>query len=318
MTVTFAAALAIAAAQPVTVTDSRIPYVAPPPDCDVRPALADTELMLVSLHEGETLSSAWVGDPNEPTFVIPFSVAPGGSIHLIITGYAQNVYQFSGAVGRIRRLTVMGHGAAAVTGLPAAIMEFTPACLPYGLFRTKGGPGVEAVRRYFGRTPDNIAHDYSPFRIRIDTELHADRPPPPGPRPGTGENETDRLYQFSPGGIADMNPDQLVSAAPKGAYRTLPQVAGIRQLVRAGALVPATEADVRAWQAQARRQGATGEEARGAYMRNAYRVTRPIIVPSGLCGALSIELFLPTPAYVIGNPCHSTLYLADGTSRGPR
>jgi hypothetical protein len=52
-------------------------------------------------------------------------------------------------------------------------------------------------------------------------------------------------------------------------------------------------------------------------MRKAYRVTRPIIVPSGLCGALSVELFLPTPAYLTGNPCHSTLYFADGTRRRP-
>lgn len=316
MTPVLAAALSFALAQsgPVIAASSRRPTPPPLPACTHRPTPAGTELMLVALYEGETLSSAWVGDPDKETSVIPFEVAPGPPVHLVITGYGQNVYRFSGRTDRIHRLTLMGHAPSAVTGLPRASVEFAAACLPYGLFQARGTLGVEAASRAFGRTPASIVYEYSPFALRIDTALRIDPSPPP--RRGSGDNHTDLLYQFSPGGVAEVNPRRLVSAAPVGAYVTLPQEAGIRQLVRAGALVPATEADARAWEARARRRGLTGDAARAAYMREAYRVTRPIAVPSGLCGSHSVYFYAPTPAYLTGDPCHSTFYFADGTRRG--
>lgn len=309
------AALFLAFQSPEPAAQSRIAYRPPPPACTHRPAPAGTQLMVVGLYRGETLSSAWIGSPDQETAVVPFRVAPGPPLHLVISGYGQNVYRFSGATRRIRRLTIMGHLPSAVTGLPRARVEFAAACLDYNLYGANGG-GEAAVRRYFGRTPASLLVEYSPFRIRIGDELRLDPPPPPPP-PGS-DPETNRLNHFTPSGVAEVDPHELVTAAPAGRYVTLPQEAGIRQLVRAGALVRVTEAEVRIWQERARRRGVAADSAQGAWMRDAYRVTRPITVPSGLCGAHSVEFFVPSPAYLSGDPCHSTFYFDDGTKGGPR
>lgn len=308
------AALLLALQSPETAGQSRIPYRPPPPACTHRPTPAGTELMVVGLYRGETLSSAWVGNPDQETAVVPFRVAPGSQVHLVISGYGQNVYRFSGATGRIRRLTVMGHASSAVAGLPRARVEFAAACLTYGLYGA-GSQGEAAVRRYFGRSPASLLSEYSPFRIRIGSELRLD--PPPSPPPSGDDPETNELNRFTPSGVAEVDPRDLVASAPTGRYVTLPQEAGIRQLVRAGALVRATEADARAWRERALRRGVADPRAPFGSAYGIYRVTRPITVPSGLCGAHSVSFYVPSPDHVRGDPCHSTLYFDDGSAAGP-
>jgi hypothetical protein len=270
--------------------------------------------MLVGLYQGETLSSAWVGNPDEDTAVVYFRVASGPPIHLVISGYAQNVYRFDGATHRIRRLTVMGHLPSAVAGLPHGRVEFAAACLSYALYGAEGN-GADAARRLFGRTPADLITENSPYRIRIGNGLRLDPPPPM--RPTGSDPETNELNHFTPSGVAEVDPGDLIASAPTGSYVTLPQEAGIRQLVRAGALVRATEADARAWRERALRRGNTDPRAPVGMGYGVYRVTRPITVPSGLCGAHSVSFYVPSPDYVRGNPCHSTLYFDDGTQSRP-
>lgn len=271
--------------------------------------------MVMALYQGETISTAWVGDPDEDTALVPFIVERGPPVHLVITALAENIYRFSGATGRIRRVTVMGYSPFAVEGLPRDRIEFVPTCLAFNQFTgddAVGGPA--AVRRTFGRDAVNILYEGGPYRIHIGRTLRTD----PLPQPVmTGVFAIDDMNRQMQGGVARVNPRRLVSEHPTGPYQTLPRSAGIRQLLRNGALVPATEEDARRWQEAAARQGGAYARTRPYYSSRAYRVTRPIIVPSGLCGANSVFLYAAARGFVRGNLCHSTIYFDDGITNRP-
>jgi len=309
VTLPFLIALALAQPEPVIVTSSH-PRPPPMPACTHRPSPAGTDLMVIGLYRGRTLSNVWVGNPDQTTNILPFRMAPGPPIHLVISGFEQTVYRFSGATARIRRLTIIGHMPSAVAGLPRARVEFAAACLTYNLF-ADGSRGAEAVSRLFGRAPVSIVYEHSLIGIRVDQQFQPDPFPPRPPR--TGDPETGELNQFTPTGVADVDPRLLISAARTGRYITLPQEAGVRQLVRSGALVPSTRQDSEAWEAAARALGAREPVGPYGYSYGFYRATRPIGIPAGLCGSHLIRIYVRSETWISGDACHSTFYHDDGT-----
>ena len=302
---------------PIVTEASRIPRQPPPPRCEGLEAPADLPLYVVGFYDAATLSTTWLGDENKETQVVDVDVEPGPAIHLVITSYGRIIYRFAGATSRIARLTLMSHHVSGATGIPAERIGFWEHCLSYGQTDEAN------VRRVFaGRSAAAMSNGHELQRIRIGEDIALSE----GANvqfSGTDE-ETDRLYHYHPGGISRVDPRAVAISVAVGAYRVLPQEAGVRQLVMNGALVPTTEVDVRRWETAARARGTANAPAprRGGPSYGAYRVTRPTRIPAGLCGAHLIEVYAPSPTYIAGDPCHSTIFfdggsVSNGATRGP-
>ena len=126
------------------------------------------------------------------------------------------------------------------------------------------------------------------MRVRLGDRIEVIEPQ--RRRRGGADPETEELLRFSPGGISRVDSASVVSAVPVAPYRVLPQEAGVRQLVRSGALARTSS---------------------GSY--GSYRVTRAIDMPAGLCGAHSIRLSAPSPDLIRGDACHSQVSFDDGS-----
>lgn len=264
------------------------------PGCSGLPAPAELPLFVVGHYEGGTLSTAWLGDEEEEAHVIDVDVAGGAPIHLIVTSYGPTIYRFSGATDRISHLTLMNRTGAGAIGIPTSRITFASACLPHNAFyRSEESNGADAdalVRSHYRRSAALSGGNYDILRFRVGDRIAVTEPP--NVSASGADPETQELHRFSPGGISHVDAAAVVSAVPVAPYRVLPQEAGVRQLVRSGALV--------------RTSASYGN----------YRVVRPITMPAGLCGAHSIQLTAPGPSYISGDPCHTRIRFDDGTGLG--
>lgn len=291
---------------PVTTEGSRIPRRPPPPRCDRLQVPSDLPLYVIAYYDGATLSTTWISEENRETHVIDVEVEAGSPIHLVITSYGRTIYRFAGTTSRIARLTLMSHQVSGATGIPAERIAFTAHCLSYDQTDE-----ANVGRVFAGRSPAAIILGREVQSIRVDDGIEL-REGLSVQLSGT-DPETDQLYHYSPGGISRVDHRTVVSSVAVGPYRTLPQEAGVRQLVMSGALIPATQADARRWEAAARARGTANPRALSGSGYGVYRVTRPILMPAGLCGAHLIHLYARSPRDIGGDPCHSTFYFDDGT-----
>ncbi len=281
--------------------------------CQVGQASQDLRLLVLGHYDSATLSSVWVGEAAE-TGVADIEIGAGDPIHLVISAHGRTIYRFTGAVDRVRRLTLINHHQAGATGVRADRIEFGRRCFdPESIYRQTAS-AAESVRNVFGQLPDALGGAYQLWRARIDNDISV----LPAPRiERRFDAESDQLYRFHPGGLSWIDPARVSSNVPVGRFRVLPQEAGVRQLVMSGALERATRADAALWEEQARSRGAVNPRGPHSLSYGVYRVTRPIEIPAGLCGAHLIQLYVPSRQHVRGNPCHSTLYFGDGTAVGP-
>lgn len=289
------------------------------------PAIApDTRLVYAGFYEGAGLSTVAVAGQDQETRVGDVHIAPGRErLTLVIASHQPTIYRFSGATGRVAQLILLHreHAGAGATGFPRARIAFgsEPACgLSYSIYDDSDGREAARARALFGRAPDVTGGAYvlqwalvgseriTPMRVR-----HSDG--------GKGGLEGD-LNRFYPLGVIALDPGDVVASRPPEPYQVLPSTAGIIQLLREGALVPATPDDGWAWIAAAVRLQAYSDLTmfglRQHVQRTAYRVVRPIRFPARLCGAHSVLLFVPDPSFLSGDPCHSEIFFADGTGRG--
>lgn len=288
---------------------------AAPAACTPRATPQGVRLAIVGHYEGAALSTVWLGDPQEEVEVVDLRILPGDPLHLVMTAHSRVIYRFVGDTERVRRLTLLNHYAAGEVGIPASRVEFFRRCLEYGLFySSEASPAVAAaaVRDHFGRPADFSGGAYSLWRVEIGSAVR----PVAAPRVRARlDVENQQLFMFSPGGVTRIDPLKVVSTGPAGPYKVLPQEAGVHQLVASGALVKATKGDAERWTARARARGVQFHTGPHGVSYGAYRVVRPIDIPSGLCGSHSIALYARSPDYIRGDTCHSSLYFDDGTWR---
>jgi hypothetical protein len=293
---------------------ARIPRRKPEPEqCDPRPASPDLPLFVLGHEDNATLSSAWVGEPQE-TGVADIEIEPGDPIHLLIGGRQRTIYRFAGAVDRIRRLTLVNGEAAGASGIAPDRIDYGRTCFRGQSLDEPTEAVRDAVRARLGRAPDVVGGIYELWRARIGSAIDAPRVPPIDMR---ADPETNNLYTYHRGGLAWVDAAQVASNVAVGRYPVLPLEAGVRQLVASGALVRATEADARRWNERARRRGVPNPHAVHGAAYGIYRVARPTPVPAGLCGGHSIRLYARAPEDLQGDLCHVTVYFDDGTAIGP-
>lgn len=304
--------------------------------CDLPELRQSDFLTVVGAYRGETVPTVTVAGQDEESSVADVIVGKGANpVYLVLSSYDPVIWRMTGDVGRVRQLIVFHQKSAGVIGIPARKIHFSDdnKCrIPYDVYEGRQLEDDVAVLATFGRRANAIGGNYSLHRATLNGDtLKVDRVPkkpsedlvltnqpadPIFPKgKGNGPSTLEREFHLRfPAGIASIDPRSVVATGSVERYEVLPITAGAFQLEQEGALVPATAADVRRWKDRAIIGGhVRADRIKSLHFYSAYRVTRPIRIPSGLCGGYSLTFFVPSRDYVKGDPCHSNIYVDDGT-----
>lgn len=282
--------------RPTVLSECRLPLVP-----------ADARLVFYGGYEGDALSSASVGGPDQETNVIDVTIEPGiQPVYLVLSSYESMVWRLRGAAQRVASVAVSatkddnrGHSASGVTGVPAdKVSIMPPGCPNYGAAeglskRTAGeertrSRGQSAITAFAGRMPDTVLSSYSAGEIFLPSGRVARAARGMAPLPAGFDAAMWRdAERYWPGGLVAVDPDMVTAAAPVARYEVLPSQMGLAQLLG---------------------EGAIERSERG------YRIVRPIgHFPPSMGGAHSVTLVLasgvPMPA---GDPVHSCILGDDG------
>lgn len=297
--VAFLGGTSAGAAIPVTVAPPVV--AAGPPACNMPAVPRGAQLIAYGAYDADTLSSAYVGGPDQETNLTELVIEPGETpIYLLLTSYESMVWRLRGATGRVVRAAVTSHerqgeaAAVGVAGLPASrVTVLPPACPPYFHDVSRSTETSGQIARAVGRAPDRMFGAYSAYRVSLPSGTVERAPPPGSPTPESFNPQMWReASRFWPGGVAAIEPRSVTAIAPVGDYAVLPSQAGLAQWIGKGAI----------------RRTADG-----------FRLVRPMPhLPPGMGGAHSVRLIVsrgvPVPP---GDPVHSCIVVEDeGAAHG--
>ncbi|HMI41202.1 MAG TPA: hypothetical protein VK485_08260 [Sphingomicrobium sp.] len=343
----FAAALMLLAQAQISTTpgqESRITsslsvaveQMIPRSSCIVEKPLPSDLLIAIGSYLGASIPTVTIAGQEKSTSLADVAIGRGKNpIYLVLSSHDPVIWRLTGDMGRIRRLVIFHQQEAGVIGIPRRKIRFegnADCKLFYDNFEERTLEQEVPVLAIFGRRANLIGGEYGLYRASVTGDaLQIDRTlsvgdhdlilnDPPGdtvfPKargngPSTLEIEFHRNF---PAGIVEVDPHKVIATGAVETYAVLPETAGALQLEQSGALVPATAADVRRWKDRAVISGhVPADRVRGLYFYSAYRVTRPIRLPAGLCGGFSMTFFVPSRDFVKGDPCHSNIYVDDGS-----
>jgi Ca2+-binding EF-hand superfamily protein len=296
-------------------------------DCDMPRASERAKVVLLSNYETDSISTTTLGSQDLVVNAGRVVVEPGDEpLYLVIASYNATIWQFSGAVDRVERVVLSSlvskpNGsdpnllpAVGETGLPKERITFVmrPNCISYfsEVPSRASAAAVALVRDGSGKEPSVISADYSVQTFNV----------PSGKREKARDDNDGRLviqkdsgtlriigdasnvivqsgsrnllsefHRFSPGGLVQIDPKDVVSSRTAERYVVLPQQAGLLQLVNSGALSV----------------NQSGE----------FLIHKKIRFPGGLHGAHSVKFLLlkgvPVPD---GDPGHSDV-MSEETGR---
>jgi hypothetical protein len=269
--------------------------------CPVPRPSARARIVRLGAEHGGQLSNVALGGQNVPTYVASVEIEPGDEpLYIIATSYAPMVWRLSGATARVEAFvgssfTRDGHAmwpAVGVTGLPAR--RFHTAPFPcFGEFDQRGMQvpleGTEAGRLVMRRLQRRIDAAFGASQlqgVRIPSSQSFAIPASVPPAFANLGNEAaarewrDFLQHFH-GGIASLDPREIVTRADPELFQVAPYQAGLAQLLEAGALAPA----------------------RGGLD---FEIRRQIRFPAGLAGGYARTFVLPDGVPPpLGDPAHS-------------
>ncbi|HKQ44030.1 MAG TPA: lysozyme inhibitor LprI family protein [Rhizomicrobium sp.] len=267
-----------------------------PPDCELPKPAPGAQIVLLSAYETKALAS--VGMHGSEVRAGLVRIAPGEQpLYVLLSTFRPVIWTFEGAVERVQfavlssietapssrnakvRLTLAG-----AVGLKPSQVFIAPnsQCIQHFYAHPSDSSirRIGSVRRQFGRLPDVVSASYSVagFSVPDGALLQYDER---GNALGW-RNLRSQVGMFYPGGVVPIDASKVVSGHKVEAYSVLPGVAGLRQLVEQGALVPLEGHAI-------------------------YRVTRKITIPAGLYGA-SLATFIvpsgvPLPEGDLGHSC---------------
>lgn len=266
------------------------------PVCNLPAVPKGAKLVVFGGYEGDAMSSAVIGGPDQETNLIDVNIESGSSpLYLILTSYESMVWRVNGDTKRIAQVVVSSaksaqHGGSSlsgVEGLPRGKVTIADRQCPRPFYKTDGRSEVTAlapVTKALGRKPDAIFTGYSVKSISLPSgrPTKANVSETPLPR-GFDPEMWQAAIRFWPGGLVTVKPGNVVSDAKVEAYKVLPSQMGLSQLIGQGAVEK------------------TGSRT--------FRIVRPIPhLPPSMGGAHSVTFNLasdvPMPP---GNPVHSCI-----------
>lgn len=285
------------------------PFVESVGGCDLPLPSDDAALVFASYYDGAAVSDVRLepGVQSDETTTLEVRIARGSRpIYLVVAGARHNILRFTGWTARLERVVLVTGTKypTAATGLPKDLVTFAQreACGPRldGLYDAPPGADLsfvaDVVKRPFPASmpselraqqktrwqmPDAIGGGYDPWQLTI-----SDNSVTPSIYEGQDKAlsipdwfkvaDADRFY---PGGLEQIDLEQLIAPVAASPYKLLPSRAGIAQLVREGKLV-----------------------AQGA---DTFLVKEPIDAPEGLYGAQSVTFVVapgvPAPTGDLGH-----------------
>ena len=226
--------------------------------CSFPAPSAQTRIVGFGAYQGDTISSSYVGGPDDETSVIDVRIERGDQpLYLLFTSHQPVIWRLTGDVGRVERIVASAHrgvgsrsgrntdkhSAVGVMGVPKSRVSITSAtCLPdirpvqngeTGRNREMAEVRIAAVA---GRGPDVLFGEYSPFGVKLPSGSVFPAPEGANTRPeGFDSAVWQEAARYWGGGLANINPDKVVAAVPVEPYRVLPSQMGLAQLVGHGA-----------------------------------------------------------------------------------
>ena len=295
--------------------------------CEMPAPSPKARVILLSSYQTEALSSVAIGSQDAVVHAGRIHVEPGDEpLYVVISTYAAMVWQFSGAVDRVEWLAMSSFitgpnsgderqpSLVGVTGLsPDKVLFFARSgCFGY-FFEMPSSDSIQSVatvREATGREPFKVSTAYSVLSFSIPSgKVETLANPHPKlviveEKPGMFHVEgnpadfivragpsraRDDLYDYSPGGLVEIDPKSVVASVPVQTYEVFPQQAGLVQLLESGAL----------------KQNRSGE----------YIVQKKTRFPAGLAGGHAVRFVVlrgvPVPD---GDPGHSCVTVEDQTS----
>jgi hypothetical protein len=275
--------------------------------CPLPPADRRDQLVVVRMSGGDAVSTVAVAGLDKSTSYGEIAIGPGpGRMQLMIESNEPIVIRFTGRVDRLSKVVMVGRAGAGVIGVPRTKVHFTIGRKCY-LHRAPQYLIVQTGRKADLFEEMNALHkgwtDGKVFRHAEAVEAE-DR--------GRQTRLEAKLDDFYPSGVVALDPLMIVASSKPQPYSLLPNIAGAVQLEREGALVEMSRPEIEAWQEKARLL--YGEWLIGVMTirGDAYRVTRPIQSPPGLCGGHLLHLFVPAKEFIRGDPCHSFIFTMEG------
>jgi hypothetical protein len=281
--------------------------------CTRAPVPEDHLFIAVSSYQGATLASVLVGE-GTPGTIIRVTVVPGDRpITVFALGYSGVIWDFEGDVQRVRRVFAASSNCdrrVAVRGLAPDRVEFPDgeSCqfhqLPTSPDHIEGQ--VRTMRFMFGRRPDRFTFPAEEQDVVLpEAEWVAAH---------RREGASSELYDQHPGGFREIDPQTLVSPVPIIVPETPPDMAGLMHLERSGAIRRPHAEEMAAWVEGASRPYRSKFSPRYQLRSHFdYAITRDIILPAGLNGALSKRfLVLPGVPAPRGDTGHSCVAYLDG------
>ena len=270
----------------------------PSTSCTLPAAAPQDRVILFGAYGGTAISTVTVAGQDETTTTSRVVIEPGATpLYLVLSSFKAMIWRFEGATSRVHQVVLVGVREQGVTGLPAArvvsrtktVGSLTDAVCFAPFYDTQSVEGVVArgvVQRGLSRAIDTFAasYDVGTLRLPIGT-VEADVVSPNHAPAGLDPSIYAGALRFSPGGIIDINPAQVVSPHAAEVYEVLPEHMGLAQLVGSGAL----------------------EAHAGSFFGGDFFILRAIPrFPAGLAGSLAVRFVLgrgvPVPA---GDPGHS-------------
>lgn len=275
---------------------------------------AGAKMVLFSAYEGKALSTVSLGGDDTEVTTANVVIEPGPDpLYVVLSSHNANIWQVRGAVDRIAVLVANAMTATpdksprvGVTGVAKEKIYIPPQAGCIGYFSEHPsseslGP-VSFASALIGRKPDFVSADYGVATVTLPSGQVNNAPYGNAiqlPSSGPSVSVWKEMLRFNPGGLVQLNPDEVVSRVPARRYQVLPQQAGLAQLVEEGALKVAGQS-----------QGILLMERKPEFILtpNEFLIVRKIRFPAGLNGAHSVKFILardvPAPE---GDPGHSCL-----------
>ena len=283
-----------AAAPPFEVAQAMQSAASDPSSCTLPPASEEAFVIALGGYDGGTLASVSVAGQDEETQFVTVEIAEGSQpLYIVAHSFRPMIWKLTGETSRVEHFiaapTLEGAG---VIGLSADRVKVLPpkACGGYHTGPDKPERAVDPiglVSAALGRSVDGYAGDYELGGVMLpsgrtvepsmvepaeqtiaaltfDGDPTDAKPVPP--------SLVRSLSRFSSGGVAVVDPTDVVSPYAVEPYEVLPQQAGLIQLVQAGKI----------------RLVGDGTS------REAFEVLEPFVrFPNGLAGAHSVTVIFP-------------------------
>lgn len=238
-------------------------------------------LVRLGASQGVQFSNIGIAGQDKPTKVATLDIELGKApLYIIASQQDPIIWRFTGAVGRVENFIVASKAAddrlrpaVGVVGLAASKMRGVRlGCIGH-LYDSPEKPGESPialrVRDHFGRLPDRLigTNRLSGMTLPSGTAYRVPENRPAALRP-RGDDDVEaawtELLSRVPEGVAEIDPGTVVAYAEPIAYETLPEGAGLVQLMIEGKIV----------RLRAKR----------------YAIERPMHYPSGLTSEVTFEL----------------------------